>query len=287
MRMTGRVAALIAMLAAVPATGKNVPRVAKPPQPRNLGRWFGADNYPPSAIRAGEQGRVVAIVSIDATGRPTACRIDISTGSSALDEKTCDIVLTSGEFDPARDPRGRAIASEMPMPVRWVLPDAGDPRLRSGPNDFTMIQTIAADDTIEACEIIVDGKPQATEGAPCGAPGFDPAGMRATLKVVGRFRLRSDSLVRHGDTPPPLPKAPAAGRVLSFREARQDVDAEGVATNCTMAVGGEWAEQMKSHHEPTICETHQLFYPVPGPNGVPKPVQVLLATWLTLLPPEP
>lgn len=189
MRFKGRAAAMVVAAVAMPAIGKDAPRLARPAQALDLGRWFGADNYPPSAIRAREQGRVIAIVSVDATGHPTACRIDVSTGSPALDDGTCHIALTKGRFEPARDAKGRAIAAETILPVRWVLPEDGDDRLSSGPNDFTSIMTIGADDTIIGCEMIVDGKPQPADIPRCGGEGFDPAGVRASLKVVGSFRM--------------------------------------------------------------------------------------------------
>ncbi len=282
MRAMGWMTVLVVAAAAVPAAGKDAPRVVKEAVPVNVGEWLGADNYPASAIRAGEQGRVVAIVSIDATGHPTACRIDISIGSPALEKGTCDVVLAKGQFEPARDARGRAVASAMTMPVRWVLPGEGDYPLPSEVHDFTSIMTIAADDTIIGCESLVDGKLQSNCLTRCG---FNPAGLRANVKAVGSYRLQSDFLIRNGDTPPPTPAAPAASRLLSLRETRQSVDPEGVPTHCTVAFGGEWAEEQKRHPVPTACDAGQRFLPVRGKDGVPKGAHVLVVDRMTLLPP--
>ncbi|VXC56240.1 conserved hypothetical protein [Sphingomonas sp. 8AM] len=284
MRMKGWMAALVVAAAAMPTWGNSTPRVAKEAAPLDVANWMGADNYPPAAIRAGEQGRVVAIVAVDATGHPTACRIDVSIGSPTLEKGTCALILARGRFTPARDAKDRAIASEVTFPIRWVLPGDGDNRQPSGPLDFATIMTIAADDTIAGCEIIVDGKPQTTDLTRCGGPDFKPAGLRASLKVVGSFQMRSDFVIRNGETPPSMPALTVGGRLLSMREARQSVDTNGVPTNCTVAVSGEWAEEAKKYPRSTACDSGQRFIPPRDKDGAYKAAQVLVAEWTTLLP---
>ncbi len=88
----------------------------------NPGQFFGPDAYPAEAIRAGEQGRTVAALTIDAAGLPTACAVETSSGSRSLDSATCAIAMGRVRFDPARDEEGRPIASHYRLPVRWVLP---------------------------------------------------------------------------------------------------------------------------------------------------------------------
>jgi TonB family protein len=97
---------------------------AVPPRVRgNPGAAFSADLYPADAIRAGEQGRVMARLMIDATGKPYNCIIGTSSGSRSLDRTTCTTALAKLRFYPARDRRGAAITSSYALPVRWVLPD--------------------------------------------------------------------------------------------------------------------------------------------------------------------
>lgn len=277
--------ALVVVAAAVPAVGKDAPRVAKEAVPLDVGEWLGADNYPPAAIRAGEQGRVVAVVSLDATGHPTACRIDVSIGSPVLEKGTCDIVLAKGKFEPSRDAKGRAIASTFILPVRWVLPEDGDNRKTVGPIDLIHIVSVGADDAIVNCETSVDGKAQPTAPEQCGGPG-DRAELRGRLKVSGPYRMRMDVAIRNGDTPPPLPPAPVTGRLLTLHEARQAVDADGSPSNCTVVVAaGEWAEEARKHLDKTPCESGQRFFPARGKDGAAKAVQVLIVSRVTLLPP--
>lgn len=267
---------------------RETPAPAKEAVPVDVAAWLGADNYPPEAIRAGEQGRVVAIVAVDATGRATACRIDVSIGSPALEKGTCAAVLAKGRFEPARDAAGRAVASELTLPVRWALPESDDDRQPSGPFDMTQIVTVGADDVIAGCEMVVDGKPQATTAMQCSGPGANPAELRPRLKMAGGYRMRLDVVIRNGDTPPPSPLSPGSGegRLLTLHEARQSVDAEGVPSACTVAVvAGEWADEARKHVDKTPCEAGGRFFPVRGADGAPKPAQVLVAVRVTLLPP--
>jgi TonB family protein len=84
--------------------------------------WFTANDYPPDAIRAGQQGRVVVRVSIDSTGAVTDCTITVSSSSASLDAATCRLVRLRAHFLPAHDGTGRTIASIYPFATRWVLP---------------------------------------------------------------------------------------------------------------------------------------------------------------------
>lgn len=84
--------------------------------------FFTEDAYPADAIRAGRQGRTVALLHVDATGSPSSCDIASSSGSASLDSTTCAILMRHATFNPARDAKGVAIPGDFPVPVRWVLP---------------------------------------------------------------------------------------------------------------------------------------------------------------------
>lgn len=111
------------------------PAPPAPPAPRqtlsqaaglkgNPGQYFSDDNYPPAAIRAEAQGRVVARLSVGVDGRVTDCSISTSTGNSDLDNATCRIAKSRVRFTPAKDATGANIASSYNLAVRWVLPDS-------------------------------------------------------------------------------------------------------------------------------------------------------------------
>ncbi|MFA5965381.1 MAG: energy transducer TonB [Sphingomonas sp.] len=88
----------------------------------DVSRFFGPDAYPPSAIRAEAQGRVVASLSVGPDGRVSSCTVTSSSGNSDLDDATCRIARSKVRFTPAKDDAGNPTASTFTLPVRWVLP---------------------------------------------------------------------------------------------------------------------------------------------------------------------
>lgn len=285
MRTIGLMAGMAIVGAATPALSKEVPQTARPVAPLDIGDWLGPDDYPPGAIFAGEQGRVVVIVSIDATGHPTACSTDVSIGAPALEKGTCDLVLSKGKFEPARDKEGRAIASRYMLPVRWKLPESGEGRQTTGPWSMTKLTSVDAADQIVRCDVVIDGKAVSATPEQCRGRG-ELKDLRKRLNVSGPFRMRQEFAALNGDTPPPVPPSGGEGRLLALYEVRQQVDAEGTPSDCTVVVSaGEWAEEEKKHLEKTPCESGHRFFPVVGKDGVAKAAQVLLMTRITLLPP--
>jgi periplasmic protein TonB len=108
---------------APPAPAPAPPRVSQRAGVKgDPGRFFGADNYPPAAIRAGAQGRVVASLQIGPNGRVTGCTVTASSGNSDLDDATCRGARRIS-FSPAKDDAGQPVASTYTLPIRWQLPD--------------------------------------------------------------------------------------------------------------------------------------------------------------------
>ena len=106
-----------------PAPAPAPPRVSQAAGLKgNPGQFFGTDNYPPAAIRAGAQGRVIARLSVGTDGRVTDCSVSSSSGNDDLDSTTCRIAKSRVRFSPAKDDSGNPIASTYTLPVRWVLP---------------------------------------------------------------------------------------------------------------------------------------------------------------------
>lgn len=92
-----------------------------PPTPRNVSAVFGVDAYPKEAIQHGEQGRVIALLSLDAMGRVVDCAVKSPSGYRALDNASCAIAPRL-RYTPALDKQGVPMASHTGLPVRWVLP---------------------------------------------------------------------------------------------------------------------------------------------------------------------
>lgn len=88
----------------------------------NRGAWITTDDYPPSAIRAGEEGVVGISLQVGADGRAQSCTVTVPSGHAALDQATCRLYQRRARFTPARDDAGNAIPSTFADRIRWELP---------------------------------------------------------------------------------------------------------------------------------------------------------------------
>ncbi len=158
--MMRRVLLGLAMVLALPTAGAAQDGL-EPTHPRgNIGDWFPMDIYPPEAKRKGEQGRVVAQLSVDKTGAAVACKIVESSGSASLDARTCELALANARFVPAKDASGRPVASTYTLPaVRWELQD-------SPPTKLTGPWRVGAKIKIDSAGKIVSCSEQRTGPAP-------------------------------------------------------------------------------------------------------------------------
>jgi len=148
----------------------------------NPGIWFGPTTYPLEAIQKKEQGRTVARIEVDAKGVPSNCSVTVSSGSTSLDARTCEIAIASLRFNPARDRGGTPINSNYILPVRWVLPDQEQVDLSDGRHmlfDATAQFDIDEHGIITACHT-VRFAPGTTD--PCAH--FHPGGRSPQQPVV-------------------------------------------------------------------------------------------------------
>jgi periplasmic protein TonB len=108
------------------------PAPPPPPPPRktvsaqsakgDLRTLFSADDYPASAQSAGAEGTAQATLTIGTDGRVVGCNLTRSTGNSALDSATCNILRRRAKFTPARDSNGNATTDTITTPpIRWQL----------------------------------------------------------------------------------------------------------------------------------------------------------------------
>ena len=107
---------LLAILTPANATGQ----VARPAE--SPGSWINNKDYPTSALRAFEEGRVTFSLDVDATGAPTHCTIVTSSGSPALDEGTCRAFMKRSKFIPPVDDAGKPIKGYFSSRISWVMP---------------------------------------------------------------------------------------------------------------------------------------------------------------------
>jgi protein TonB len=88
----------------------------------DLRTLFSGDDYPASAQAAGAEGTARATLTIGSDGRVTGCNITQSTGNSALDSATCNILRRRAKFTPARDSNGNPTTDTVETPpIRWQL----------------------------------------------------------------------------------------------------------------------------------------------------------------------
>lgn len=174
-------------------------------EPKPIGspsRWFGSDSYPPEAMRANEEGTVTFAVDVDAEGRPASCRIVRSSNSPSLDAETCAIVMEHGEFTPAHDAAGKAIAGTWENTTTWKLSEGSvsDKRvdLASGPLRWSATTQY----TLDEHGIAVDCLSISREGGivdPClqFVPGdsMGPALTRNGVPVRGKLTLTVSSRI--------------------------------------------------------------------------------------------
>lgn len=88
----------------------------------NPADWVSQDDYPPSSIRAEEQGTSGIAWTINAAGRVENCRVTSSSGSAALDRAACAAITRRGRYSPALDQAGNPIPTQQSRRVVWRLP---------------------------------------------------------------------------------------------------------------------------------------------------------------------
>lgn len=79
----------------------------------NEGDWFAPTDYPTSMLRSGDQGIVNFRLLVDRAGKPTICKIQVSTRPKAFDDAVCNAVMRRARFQPALDAHGN------PVPSYW------------------------------------------------------------------------------------------------------------------------------------------------------------------------
>ena len=116
----------------IPPVVRAPPPPAPPPPPHkvqsatsargDLRTLFGPDDYPASAQASEAQGTAQAKLTIGPDGRVQACNLIRSTGNSALDSATCNILRRRAKFTPAKDSNGNATTDTVTTPpISWRL----------------------------------------------------------------------------------------------------------------------------------------------------------------------
>jgi TonB family protein len=83
---------------------------------------FIARNYPARALKAREQGKVGFRLVVEPDGSLGSCEVTASSGSKALDNETCELILRNARLNPVRNADGRAIRAVQTGYINWILP---------------------------------------------------------------------------------------------------------------------------------------------------------------------
>lgn len=146
------------------------------PQPLNRTELrIATEDYPASALAAGEQGTSMFTLDIDETGKVQGCSITTSSGSLALDQQSC-VVSARWKFQPARDIDGKPTPGRTKHSLLWNLPK-GTPRVTTAPirpainpfekaGSFTLTLDFDAEGKMADCAVEQNGELMFMGGAP-------------------------------------------------------------------------------------------------------------------------
>ncbi|MEA3262513.1 MAG: energy transducer TonB [Pseudomonadota bacterium] len=94
-----------------------------PPIPTgNPANWVTTNDYPSKALLAGVSGTVRFMAIVGTEGRPTQCKIALSSGEPELDTVTCQLVMRRAQFKPAANAKGEPVVGYYINRVRWIIP---------------------------------------------------------------------------------------------------------------------------------------------------------------------
>lgn len=147
----GRLVQSISSLAIVlSAPALAVPSEETPPVPlSDPGLWASSDDYPAEAARARVEGVTRFSLTVEANGLVSACNITEPSGSEDLDRKTCELLLRNGKFTPAKDAKGKPVASRWSSAMRWQMPSLPPPPL----GEFVITFEVNPDGGVSNCVI--------------------------------------------------------------------------------------------------------------------------------------
>jgi len=96
------------------------------PIPISLIDELSSEDYPPDALRRNQSGLVNYSVTVSDSGVPRQCTVPETSGSAALDRRTCEIVMERSAFIPASDGAGSHRSGVYHGRIRWVADQDDD-----------------------------------------------------------------------------------------------------------------------------------------------------------------
>ena len=124
---------LYLLLMSIPAISSSVAMANADPEQSvrmSTNGEFIANHYPPRALRAREQGKVGFRLVVEPDGALGSCDVTESSGSKALDNETCELILRYARLNAVRNADGRSVRAVQNGYINWKLP-ADAPRMAS------------------------------------------------------------------------------------------------------------------------------------------------------------
>jgi protein TonB len=197
-----------------------------------LGLLVSSSDYPPEAIRAGEQGTTGFRLVVAADGSVSDCTVVQSSGSATLDAATCRLMSSRARFTPALDAKGKPSIDTVNARIAWRLP----PQNVVVPDVALIRFVLGADGKPRDCTAFSQsvGRTQETKAPDCGDRP-PPEAVIAVLRSAGgagTLRVRFESRLLR-DAAEPWPKLERAGlKIIGFELIRMRVAPGGKVLDC-------------------------------------------------------
>lgn len=190
--MTGVAATIMIALSAFTESAADQMGRGAQPDPVDIVKWIGPDDYPSDAARAGEEGEVGVRLVVDADGLVRACSVTLSSGSASLDSAACRLTMERARFKPARDRAGNAVDGTYETKFGWLIP-----AVSNGPVGMLKIEKAGDRHT---CALLWQGEWRRIKVALCDGmvesmidDGTDPVGTRQFTNFDPKRLLESEA----------------------------------------------------------------------------------------------
>ena len=203
----------------------------------NINELVSADDYPPEAQMADEQGTVDVLVKVDESGRVADCTVEGSSGSAALDVQTCRLFWLRAKFAPARNKAGKAVVSAYHRKITWRLEGEGMPVGHWASRFFMEFDANGAANCRAEFEGVLKDRMKEEY------PEFDKGGCKelfGELPVLAASQAAKgapgtvvfEQKLIPGEQLPSIPSDKISGKLLSQSLLHLEIGADGKLTKC-------------------------------------------------------
>lgn len=296
----------------------------------NPATWVTSADYPFRAMIEARGGTTSFLLAYDDQGLPRGCDIVGTSGHEDLDTATCRLVMERARFKPGRDAKGRPIGGTYSNRIRWKAPEGGramafTPFVREDvgeswpsaakptasfrsvrPADHypaealaageegvvQMAVWVAADGSVERCEVTDSSKSAALDAASCALMrskgAFHPALGADGQKVQAKLQMMLRWVLPRAGAMDSIPAASASPTFPFARPTKTNMtlvlDADGQVKDCKFNAVGEKGELEWPNSLCSAMSNGRRFAPFRDAGGKAVARRVELRTELTIEP---